>query len=172
MGHWSKLEGCCCCISLEVGTRIIGAVFLLISLGEMFTVLQLNDEFLANIKCPPLLSYNLRVSIFIFFIPEGKYRSPKYTEQSITQTNFERILFSISVLFAGYLVKLEDIRLIVLDGLFDIPSCTIPPIDTLTDTLFEYSILANLLLVSTLSKFSLIASLNCLPLRHCLPVGL
>ena len=172
MGHWSKLERCCCCISLEVGTRIIGAVFLLISLGEMFTVLQLNDELLANIKCPPLPSYNLRVSIFIFFLPKGKYRSPKYTEQSTTQTNLWRILFFISALFGGYLVKLEDIRLFVLDGLFDIPSCTIPPIDTLTDTVFEYSILANLLLVSTLPKISVIASLNCLPLRHCLPVGL
>lgn len=83
MGHWSKLESCFCCISLEIGTRIIGAVFLLISLA----------------------------------------------------------------LFAGYLVKLEDIRLFVLDGLFDIPSCTIPPIDTLTDTVFEYSILANILLI-------------------------
>ena len=62
-------------------------------------------------------------------------------------------------------------RLFVLDGLFDIPSCTIPPIDTLTDTVFEYSILGNLLLVSTLSKISVIASLNCLPLRHCLPLG-
>ena len=34
MSHWSKFEKCCCCISLEIGTRLIGAVFLLISLGE------------------------------------------------------------------------------------------------------------------------------------------
>lgn len=83
MGHWSKLEKCCCCISLDVGTRIIGAVFLLISVAS----------------------------------------------------------------FIAYLIKLEDIRLIVLDGLYDIQQCTIPPIDTLTDTAFEYSILANLLLI-------------------------
>ena len=34
MSHWSRLESCCWCISLETGTRIIGAVFLIISLGN------------------------------------------------------------------------------------------------------------------------------------------
>ena len=34
VSHWTKLEACCCCISLEIGTRIIGAVFLIISLGN------------------------------------------------------------------------------------------------------------------------------------------
>ena len=58
------------------------------------------------------------------------------------------LYFSVSASFIAYLIKLEDIRLIVLDGLYDIQQCTIPPIDTLTDTAFEYSILANLLLVS------------------------
>ena len=48
----------------------------------------------------------------------------------------------------GYLIKLEDLRDYILEGLYSIPPCTIPPIDTLTDTAFEYSILANILLVS------------------------
>jgi len=83
MSHWSKFEKCCCCISLEIGTRLIGAVFLLISLA----------------------------------------------------------------LFIAYLIKLEDARDIFLHGLYNIQGCTIPPIDTLTDSTFEYSILANLLLI-------------------------
>ena len=49
--------------------------------------------------------------------------------------------------FVGYLIKLEDLRDYILEGLYSIPPCTIPPIDTLTDTAFEYSILANILLV-------------------------
>ena len=48
----------------------------------------------------------------------------------------------------GYLIKLEDLRDFILEGLYSIPPCTIPPIDTLTDAAFEYSILANILLVS------------------------
>jgi len=83
MSHWSKFEKCCCCISLEIGTRIIGVIFFIISL----------------------------------------------------------------VLFIAYLVKLEDIRDMVLHGLYEIPACTIPPIDTIADATFEYSILANVLLV-------------------------
>ena len=51
------------------------------------------------------------------------------------------------MLFVAYLVKLEDVRHFILDGLYKIPQCTIPPIDTLTDAAFEYSIIANLLLV-------------------------
>ena len=54
---------------------------------------------------------------------------------------------NISVLFIAYLVKLEDIRDMVLHGLYEIPACTIPPIDTIADATFEYSILANVLLV-------------------------
>ena len=70
-------------------------------------------------------------------------------------------------MFIFYLVKLEDVRDFILDDLYGkypvypgdtlilimlsshpgIPPCTIPPIDTLTDTTFEYSVLANLLLV-------------------------
>lgn len=83
MSHWTKFESCCCCISLELGTRIIGAVFLILSLGG----------------------------------------------------------------FVGYLIKLEDLRDFILEGLYSIPPCTIPPIDTLTDAAFEYSILANILLL-------------------------
>ena len=47
-----------------------------------------------------------------------------------------------------YLVKLEDVRAVVLEQLYGVPPCTIPPIDTLTDSCFEYSIIANVLLVS------------------------
>jgi len=50
-------------------------------------------------------------------------------------------------LFITYLVLLEDIRDLVLDDLYGITPCTLPPIDTVIDTAFEYSLLANLLLV-------------------------
>merc|ERR1712088_1258571 len=45
------------------------------------------------------------------------------------------------------LVLLEDIRDLVLDDLYGITPCTLPPIDTVIDSAFEYSVLANLLLV-------------------------
>jgi len=50
-------------------------------------------------------------------------------------------------LFIFYLVKLEDVRDLILDDLYGVPPCTIPPVDTLTDTSFEYSVLANVLLI-------------------------
>jgi len=56
-------------------------------------------------------------------------------------------LLSTLGLFIFYLVKLEDVRDFILDDLYGIPPCTIPPIDTLTDSSFEYSMLANLLLI-------------------------
>ena len=34
VSHWTRLESCCCCISLEVGTRVIGALFLISTLGN------------------------------------------------------------------------------------------------------------------------------------------
>lgn len=52
-------------------------------------------------------------------------------------------------LYAGYLIFIEDIRDLVLDDLYGIGPCTVPPIDTIIDVAFEYSILANLLLVCT-----------------------
>jgi len=52
-------------------------------------------------------------------------------------------------LYAGYLVLIEDIRDLVLDDLYGISPCTVPPIDTITDVAFEYSILSNLLLLFT-----------------------
>ena len=54
----------------------------------------------------------------------------------------------VSGLFVLYLVKLEEVRAVVLEQLYGVPPCTIPPIDTLTDSCFEYSIIANVLLVS------------------------
>ena len=49
----------------------------------------------------------------------------------------------LSVQAAGY-----TLILMLLSSHPGIPPCTIPPIDTLTDTTFEYSVLANVLLVS------------------------
>ena len=53
-----------------------------------------------------------------------------------------------SGVYIVYLIKLEDIRDYILDDLYGIIPCTIPPIDTITDLAFEYSLVANLLLVS------------------------
>jgi len=50
-------------------------------------------------------------------------------------------------IYATYLVFIEDLRDKVLDDLYHIKPCTVPPIDTVTDVTFEYSIIANLLLV-------------------------
>lgn len=49
--------------------------------------------------------------------------------------------------YAAYLVLIEEIRDSVLEQLYGIPPCTVPPIDTVIDVAFEYSILANILLV-------------------------
>lgn len=78
-----RLKHCCCCLSLDKGTRTIGTAFFIITLGVYIT----------------------------------------------------------------YLVFIEDFRDKVLDDLYGIQPCTIPPIDTVTDVAFEYSIIANLLLV-------------------------
>lgn len=51
-------------------------------------------------------------------------------------------------LYAAYLVWLEDIRLRLLDGEYGLQQCYVPPVDTLIDSAFEYSILANLLVVA------------------------
>jgi len=77
------LTKCCCCMSLDKGTRTIGTSFFLLSLG----------------------------------------------------------------IYSVYLVFIEDFRKHVLEDLYDIRPCSIPPIDTVTDVTFEYSIIANLLLV-------------------------
>ena len=52
-----------------------------------------------------------------------------------------------SALYALYMIKLEDIREFILQDMYGIKPCTIPPIDTLTDVAFEYSIISNILLV-------------------------
>ena len=52
-------------------------------------------------------------------------------------------------LFSLYLVKLEEVRAYILDDIYGISPCTMAPVDTLIDSCFEYSILVNLLLVST-----------------------
>jgi len=83
MGCSLRLSKCCCCLSLEQGARLGGALLLFITLG----------------------------------------------------------------LYTLYLIKLEDIRDFILDDLYGIIPCSIPPIDTLTDVAFEYSIIANTLLV-------------------------
>ena len=52
-------------------------------------------------------------------------------------------------LYIFYLVKIEDFRDFILDDLYGITPCTVPPIDAITDVAFEYSIIANILLVRT-----------------------
>lgn len=71
-----------------------------------------------------------------------------FTQNSIYNIRKHHHRNAIAGGFVGYLIKLEDLRDFILEGLYSIPPCTIPPIDTLTDTAFEYSILANILLVS------------------------
>jgi len=56
------------------------------------------------------------------------------------------LLFTLGV-YIVYLIKIEDIRDYILDDLYGIIPCTIPPIDTVIDMAFEYSIIANILLV-------------------------
>ena len=48
-----------------------------------------------------------------------------------------------------YLARVQDVRDFLLDDLYGIAPCSLPPLDTLVDTCFQYSILANMLLVST-----------------------
>ena len=56
---------------------------------------------------------------------------------------------SIPGLYIFYLIKIEDFRDFILEDLYGISPCTVPPIDTITDVAFEYSIIANILLVRT-----------------------
>jgi len=60
------------------------------------------------------------------------------------------LLFILTVgLFVAYLIFIEDLRRLVLENVFEIQPCTQPLIDIVVDSLFEYSLLVNLLLVST-----------------------
>lgn len=60
------------------------------------------------------------------------------------------LLFMITVgLFAAYLIFIEDLRRSVVEKLFDISPCSQPWIDIIVDSLFEYSLLVNLLLIGT-----------------------
>jgi len=57
-------------------------------------------------------------------------------------------LFLITLgLYIAYLVLVEDFRHHILEELYGIAPCSFPPIDTFTDVAFEYSIIANLLVV-------------------------
>ena len=60
--------------------------------------------------------------------------------------NHNTLLFPPGV-YITYLVLVEDFRNHVLEDLYSIRPCSIPPIDTFTDVSFEYSIIANLLVV-------------------------
>ena len=53
-------------------------------------------------------------------------------------------------MFLAYLVKINDVRDFILDDMYGVAPCTWPPLDTLVDTAFEFSILANILLVRLL----------------------
>ena len=50
-------------------------------------------------------------------------------------------------MFLAYLVKINDVRDFILDDMYGIAPCTWPPLDALVDTAFEFSILANILLM-------------------------
>ena len=50
--------------------------------------------------------------------------------------------------YTVYLARLQDVRDFLLDDLYGIAPCSLPPLDTLVDTCFQYSILVNMLLVS------------------------
>ena len=50
--------------------------------------------------------------------------------------------------YTMYLVRIQDVRDFLLDDLYGIAPCSLPPLDTLVDTCFQYSILVNMLLVS------------------------
>ena len=62
-----------------------------------------------------------------------------------------------------YLVRIQDVRDFLLDDLYGIAPCSLPPLDTLVDTCFQYSILVNMLLVSVSAA---------LQQQHCLSVVL
>ena len=51
--------------------------------------------------------------------------------------------------YTMYLARIQDVRDFLLDDLYGIAPCSLPPLDTLVDTCFQYSILVNMLLVST-----------------------
>lgn len=58
------------------------------------------------------------------------------------------VFFTISlVLFVAYLVFIEDIRTGLLNDHFGIPPCEMPLLDVLVDSLVEYSLASNLLLL-------------------------
>lgn len=60
------------------------------------------------------------------------------------------VLFLITVgLFVAYLIFIEDLRRIIIQDFFDVSPCSQPWIDILIDSLFEYSLLVNLLLIGT-----------------------
>jgi hypothetical protein len=108
-----RLTKCCCCLSLDQGAKVVGAVLLLFSLG----------------KCSKI--YKLVWSNKIHQIKNKKFK------------------ITISGVYIFYLIKIEDFWDFVLDDLYGIIPCTVPPIDTITDVAFEYSIIANILLVRT-----------------------
>ena len=53
--------------------------------------------------------------------------------------------------FVTYLVFIEDFRTGVLNDLYDIAPCELPALDVLIDSLFEYSMAVNLLLLLAFS---------------------
>merc|ERR1712020_273334 len=60
------------------------------------------------------------------------------------------VLFLLTVgLFVAYLIFIENLRRIILEDLFEIAPCSQPWIDIVIDSLFEYSLLVNLLLIGT-----------------------
>lgn len=65
------------------------------------------------------------------------------------------LLFTLTLgLFLVYLAKINDVRDFILDDMYKIAPCSLPPLDTLVDTAFEYSILANILLMFSLRRWT------------------
>ena len=44
MAGRARLKKCCCCLSLDQGSRAVGAVFLLFTLGKWFKYMQVVEQ--------------------------------------------------------------------------------------------------------------------------------
>ena len=74
VSHWTKLEACCCCISLEIGTRIIGAVFLIISLGNCRDIRGISELSLIQLtKVKSALFWVVQRSPYYLWVTEADW---------------------------------------------------------------------------------------------------
>merc|ERR1719336_1402106 len=74
------------------------------------------------------------------------YRSSR--RKSRTSKTIAGLLLTTTLgVYTMYLVRIQDVRDFLLDDLYGIAPCSLPPLDTLVDTCFQYSILVNMLLL-------------------------